>query len=495
MSNLEVKQLDIQRFWGMKKVILFELNEVPFRIIDYFIDGHPESTLAKAFPKCAKFETYAEDDGHLSPWTTWPTVHRGVTNSSHFIQDFGQDLAEVDDEFPPLWKILAKKGVSVGVCGSLHSYPMPDDLDGFKFYLPDTFAAGSECFPSSLDVFQQFNLSMARASPRNVTKRVEWTAALRMLRSMPDLGFRFQTAMQIGRQLLDERKYPWKTVRRRTYQTFLAFDVFMRQLQKTKPRFTTFFTNHVASSMHRYWAALFPDDYETFEYDDEWVNTYRTEIDFTMGVTDQLFARLKKFADRNEGYQIWITTSMGQEATMAKSIETQVYLTDPKKFFELTMGEGFSDWHTRPAMAPQSNFSISGRESELEKVLNTIRVAGTDLCFRRVDSFFSLDFGQDNVNAEDCFMTINGNAHSFADAGLENVEITDKSGCSAYHIPQGSLFIYDPANERQSDERKSVSTTQIAPAILESFDVSRPEYMAESFAGRNGSAASKILAK
>ena len=146
-------------------------------------------------------------------------------------------------------------------------------------------------------------------------------------------------------------------------------------------------------------------------------------------------------------------------------------------------------------MAPQSNFSISGRESELEEVLNTVRVAGTDLCFRRVDSFFSLDFGQDNVSAEDCFVTINGNAHSFADAGLENVEITDKSGCSAYHIPQGSLFIYDPANERQSDERRSVSTTQIAPAILESFDVSRPEYMAESFAGRNGSAASKILAK
>ena len=86
----------------MKKIILFELNEVPFRIIDYFTDGHPESTLAKALPNCRKFETFSEDSGHLSPWTTWPTVHRGVPNDAHFIANFGQDLSEIDSEFPPV---------------------------------------------------------------------------------------------------------------------------------------------------------------------------------------------------------------------------------------------------------------------------------------------------------------------------------------------------------------------------------------------------------
>ena len=467
----------------MKKIILFELNEVPFRIIDYFTDGHPESTLAKALPNCRKFETFSEDSGHLSPWTTWPTVHRGVPNNSHFIANFGQDLSEIDSEFPPIWRILAEAGLSVGVCGSLHSYPMPKSLDGYSFYLPDTFAAGSECFPSSLDASQEFNLSMARASPRNVQRKVDWGAAIRMLKSMPDLGFRFRTAQQIAGQLLEERKNPWKTVRRRTYQTILAFDVFMRQLQKNRPRFSTFFTNHVASSMHRYWAALFPGDYETFDYDDKWVSTYRTEIDFTMGVTDQLFTRVKNFADRNQGYQIWITTSMGQEATTAEPIETQVYLSDPDKFFGLLMGDDFGDWNTRPAMAPQSNFQVNSKADDLERALGDIKIAGNKIDFRRVDgAFFSLDFGQKNIREEDRIVVINDTAHSFEDAGLDNVEITDKSGCSAYHIPQGSMLVYDPTYSRQSDERISVSTTQLAPTILSQLDVSVPKYMKPSFA-------------
>ena len=465
----------------MKKVILFELNEVPFRIIDYFVDGHPNSALAKAFPRCRKYETFSEDNGHLSPWTTWPTVHRGVTNSSHYIANFGQELDEVDRQFPPIWKILADAGVATGVCGSLHSYPLPNQMDGYSFYLPDTFAAGSECFPSTLDAFQNFNLAMARASPRNVQRKVEWGPALQMLRSLPDLGFRFRTAAQIGGQLIAEKRHPWKTVRRRTYQTILAFDVFMKQLQKTKPRFATFFTNHVASSMHRYWAALFPSDYEVFDFEDEWVKTYRTEIDFTMGVTDQLFTRLKDFVDRNAGYEIWITTSMGQEATVAEACETQVYLTDPAKFFEAVIGKNF-EYHSRPAMAPQSNFMIPARQSDFEERLGLSRVAGMKIDYRLIDGgFFSLDFGHKNVAAEDCFFTIDGKQLSFEEAGLSNVEIADKSGCSAYHIPQGSMFVYDPSDDRLSEERKSVSTTQIAPTLLNLFDVSRPGYMAKPF--------------
>src|SRR4030095_7594867 len=123
-------------------------------------------------PSCHRYETFTEDVSDLSPWKTWPTLHRGVNDEKHFIQDFGQDLADVDREYPPIWHLLAKAGVSTGVCWRLHSYPMPRDLSGYAFYLPDTFAAGSECFPDQLSVFQDFNLRMARESARNVTTDV-----------------------------------------------------------------------------------------------------------------------------------------------------------------------------------------------------------------------------------------------------------------------------------------------------------------------------------
>ena len=67
----------------------------------------------------------------------------------------------------------------------------------------------------------------------------------------------------------------------------LAFDVFMKQLKSSKPQFATFFTNHVASSMHRYWAATYPGDYENFNIEKEWVETYKNEINFTMDIFDR----------------------------------------------------------------------------------------------------------------------------------------------------------------------------------------------------------------
>ena len=79
------------------KIILFELNEVPFKVIHHFSKLYPESSLAKIFSKSKKYETYAEDKGHLSPWVTWPTVHRGVTNEKHFISLGQVDLVFVKE--------------------------------------------------------------------------------------------------------------------------------------------------------------------------------------------------------------------------------------------------------------------------------------------------------------------------------------------------------------------------------------------------------------
>src|SRR5436189_4615667 len=154
----------------MNKIALFELNEVPIRIFDYYRTARPASWIAKNFTKFKKYETFSENQGHLSPWNTWPTLHRGVANDRHFISDFNQDLRAVDHEFPPIWDLLSKNGIRVGVFGSLHSYPLPSDVTNYGFYVPDVFAAGSECFPESVELFQEINLRLSRDCARNVDK-------------------------------------------------------------------------------------------------------------------------------------------------------------------------------------------------------------------------------------------------------------------------------------------------------------------------------------
>jgi hypothetical protein len=80
-------------------------------------------------------------------------MHRGVANIDHKLSDLGQNLTDVDKDFPPIWEILSKNQFDVGVFGSLHSYSTTRDYNNYSFYVPDTFSNGPECYPDTLSVF------------------------------------------------------------------------------------------------------------------------------------------------------------------------------------------------------------------------------------------------------------------------------------------------------------------------------------------------------
>lgn len=461
----------------MQKIILFELNEVPLRIMDYYRKMRPNSWIARNFAHFRKYETYSENGGHLSPWNTWPTLHRGVSNHKHFITDFNQDLNEVDREFPPVWKILSENKVKTGVFGSLHSYPLPANHEDYAFYVPDVFAAGSECFPKSVELFQDINLKLSRKSARNVDSSIPYKDALTLLAKAPSLGFKFSTMLDVAKQLADEKMDSWKTVRRRTYQTVISFDVFMKLLKTEKPDFTTFFTNHVASSQHRYWAALFPDEYENLAYDDEWISTYNNEILFTMDKTDQMLKQLGKFIDSHPEYQLVVTSSMGQDANECELLETQLYIVDHDKFFE-TLGFSNSEFEFLPSMLPQFNYSVSNPE-RFKAALDSLVIDGGPVSYRELgNDRFSVDMGQNNV--KDTTVMVGDKKMTVEDLGMENVIIEDKSNATAYHVPEGSLYIYDPAGTHSEQADTSVPTCEILPNIMKNYGLKPSGYMADT---------------
>ena len=463
------------------KVILFELNEVPYKVIHHFCKLYPESNLAKVLSKGRKYETYAEDQGHLSPWITWPTVHRGVTNEKHFISDFGQDLNEQEKQYPALWNLLAKKGVKVGLFGSLHTYPLPETMENFSFYVPDTFAAGSECFPKKLETFQQFNLAMARDSSRVVSNKIPGKEAAQFLMKLPDMGLKFKTATDLAAQLVDERINKWKVVRRRTFQSLIGFDIFYKQLESKKPDFCTFFTNHVASSQHRYWAAAFPEDYESLKLGREWVETYNGEIIYTMKKADAMIGQLKKFVEKNPEYSLWILSSMGQQAVEAKEIYTDLFVTNGKRFMDnFDLGSG--SYELKPSMVPQFNVQIHvDKRKEFEERLSTLRINDQPIHSRqKAEGFYSLDIGFPNLEESKIKVQLMGQVIPLEYSGMKNVKIQDRCGATAYHIPNGSLIIYAPAFGLNGKEITNISTTEIAPSILHSLNVPKPSYMCKS---------------
>jgi len=291
--------------------------------------------------------------------------------------------------------------------------------------------------PPELEDFQRFNLAMARESARNADTRIAKKDALGVVRQSRRLGIRPRTYAALGKQLLAERRRPAMSNRRRTYQSVLLFDIFARQLQRSRPQFTTFFTNHVASAMHRYWAAHRPEDYERLGLGQGWVETFRDEVLWATGQAADMVKRLAEYVDANPGSQLWIASSMGQRATMAEALETQLYLTHPARFLE-AMG-----------------------------------LPGED------NGFFSLEFGQANLHDRPDAVTIAGEVRAIASLGLETVEIEDRSGTTAYHVPEGILAIYDPARPPDGNSsRPEVSVLEVAPALLLTLGVEPPAYMA-----------------
>ena len=373
-----------------RRIVLFELNEVPWRIVDEFVAAEPHSALARILSTSRCFTSLTADHGHLSPWTTWPTLHRGVNDEQHMIANFGQNRSVADEQFPPVWELLHRAGVPVGICGTLHTYPVPADVQTYSFYLPDTFASEPTAFPAELETFQAFNLTMARASSRNVDTAIPRGAALTLLRSAHRLGIRPGTFGALAQQLVAERRKPWLTTRRRSFQSLLAFDVFDTQLRRHRPAFSSFFSNHVASAMHRYWAAGHPADYDQLNLGEEWLERYRGEVPWAMQRADEMIARLADFVQANPGSELWIASSMGQGPTFAQPLETQLYLAcvhgrpgfgvGPRAGRSLDRAAGDAAATQRPGR-PRVCRRIRGRAAQRHR---RRRATGVPPCGRRV---------------------------------------------------------------------------------------------------------------
>lgn len=460
-------------------LIVYELNEVPKKLFDFYADAFPNSSFAQLRRQSKLFETITADVGDLSPWITWPTMHRGVSNVYHEISDLGQTLTNVNNEFPNVYNILAKNGVKVGVFGSLQSYPVPADLDNFCFYVPDTFAAGDECFPEKLTKFQSFNLSMVRANGRNVSHGVAVKSAARFLRHSFNLGLTSKTFMKLSNQVLTERLNRDRLVRRRTSQVEIAFDLFFHQLKKTNPDISFFFTNHVASSMHRYWPAVFPEDYEEGKFDKSWLSQWSGEIPHAVKVANFQLKKIINFC-QNSRYELIVCSSMGQGAVQnVEPLESQVLITNVKKLLNY-VGLSVNEWEPKLSMAPRVVITPK-TNSFMSKIdrLKRITVNGRKLNIHQTSTKdIRLDINL--VNQSDIKVLDGDNVVKSEMIGIENVHLQDASGSYAYHIPEGILLHYNPRNIDKlvhDDDWTSVSALDFAPSILSKFSVDLPSYM------------------
>ena len=462
----------------MKKIIFYELNEVPLKVIEAFSECNPDASFAKLLSVSTIYKTMTPDAGGLSPWITWPTLHRGVDNSQHGIKSLGHDLFYANLTFPNYFDIVARRNYRVGVFGSLHTFPVPSDISNYPFYVPDTFAEGSNAYPPIYGDFQSLNLYMTRRNGRNISKTIPVRQATKFVRNSISLGVTPLTYAKVLSQISSEIFMKHRVVRRRTTQAQIAFDLFYKALVKNRPDLTTFFTNHVASSMHRYWPATFPGDYKKFSMPEQWRRRYRNEIWHSMKEADHHLGKLLDFVKSAGDYTLVVASSMGQAALdSATHIESEILLERPQLLMN-AFGIAAGGWQQKSVMSPQYVFKLENDESlnKFTMGISALRVKGEEIrTFMVGERSVQVHFGQPDFDPNKHSITLYGEQIHIHDLGLKIVRIQDETDSYAYHVPEGVLLIFNGSD--YPSMRPTILTTQIAPSILRHFAIEPPAYM------------------
>lgn len=425
----------------MKPILLLEINEIPWRLIKLYKDNDSYPHIKEFFSKSCSYTSLAVDTGELSPWVTWPSLHRGMPNTEHKIYNLGQDPKTFCGT--PIWEEFRQRGASIGVFGSLQSWP-PKDPGPNGFYVPDTFAHDPQCIPHSLEPIQKFNLDQVAKNGRVVTSNPLFSAlSPSFILALFKSGVRIRTVAKLAWQLVMERIDKNRPARRSIYQAVLFWDIFRKLYNhKNPPAFTTFFTNHVAAVMHRYWHHIFPEDFpkEMQPHHAVHVDT----MNFAFGILDEILGEVLLWMRENQQLTVIFATSMGQDKL----------IHDDHHGFELSVSDlsqlmtvlGMPDgsYKNLLAMVPQSAVEVkdSGLRQKLKQDLLKIKSHSGKPMFEVSEIGESLSMTIRFPPPEDCrngtLTLANGSTCFMRDAGITVWEV--EAG-TAYHIPEGIFCV------------------------------------------------------
>lgn len=451
------------------RIILYELNEVPWAVIDYYT-RQKKTVLGQILSQSTQLTTFTKDTGELHPWVTWPTVHRGVYNDIHKISFINQEIL---DTHKPLWELIAKEGLKVGVFGSLQSWPVPSDQE-YAFYIPDTFAQDHHTHPAQYEVFQRFNLAQVKRDGAVARADIIQPNSVGLYLNLIKTGLKISTAQKVGWHLLKERINPVNRTFRSALQGAISFDYFQQALSTHLPDFATFFTNHVAGIMHRYWKYTFPQDFG-YTLQDKRDHFLAQNIMKAMDIVDHHLKYLRKFCQQNDAVLV-IASSMGQEDIDRGKYIGELRIENFDLFYK---GIGYTGLiKNNLAMQPDFAFSFESLkdlqcfQEQTQKLTNEQSIP--IFRYKVVGHTLNLSLTSTHHCIEKECLYREGKPIPLKNLGIE---VLDREQGTGYHQPRGVAIFYGQ-NIPHNQSRQQVESIQLAPTILKLLEIKPLPYMA-----------------
>lgn len=450
----------------MERIIVLEVNEVPKRVLDWWAERSPSSATARLLASGSMTETVLDDDlpRDLYPSQSWATLGMGAPYTEHGVFWYGDPKPETH---PFYWQAAADAGKSVGLFGVLHSSPRAEQAAGpnYAFVVPDLFGDDSTTVPAKLQPIQELNLRMTRQSARVASMRPA-LADIGGAASFVRNGVKPSTWAEITMLAAQVGRGAWNKERLRVAQSLLAADVFERQVIETDPDLAVVFSNHVASFMHRYWAATFPEDWvDGSGYSAEWVEKNAGELPYAMQAFDRILEQLTELAT-STGRELLVVSSMGQKADT--SVDTnrgfQAVIRKPDQFLAAA---GLASGHeVRGAMVPQLTI-VARTASDADHIASSL----DGFLGEGLDEKMVAHEGSDQVMtftykpaARDGEVFLGGRWVDPASVGMTVEVVADHR--SGRHCPRGVLL--STQHELWPDE---IDALDVAPIILQRLGV------------------------
>lgn len=337
-----------------RKVLLLELNEIHWTVIDRLIGRHgsrflPHFTRLRSHGAWT-VQSAVERAPLLDPWITWVTLHTGVPPEVHGASVLEQSSATLQAK--RTWQYADEAGLRVGVFGSISSYP-PQPVRGFM--VPGPFAPGNETFPSRLEAVQWINRSQTRAHGGAAVSQGALTSLVKGWELL-QLGLRPRTVGKIALQLLRERQDPHARWRRVCLQPLLNMDIFAKQYRAERPHFATLHSNHAAHFMHHYWRA-WDDSAFPVKAGAEEKARYGDAIPAGYRLCDKLLGEAMALLD--DDTVLVLASSMGQQPFISDKYSAGkivVRIKDIEALLKLAGRHGIAE--VVPTMVPQWNLTI-----------------------------------------------------------------------------------------------------------------------------------------
>jgi len=457
---------------GKTKVLLVEINEITWRLIDPWIEQGKLPAFARLKREGAWGAPMSVDlPPQLDPWITWTTLYTGRTQQEHNVYFLQQPPESIHAK--RLWEICDSHGLSVGVYGSVCSWP-PQKVKGY--YVPDTFSPDSATYPDELGAIQDLNLTYTR-SIRLPSDQDGLMFKLKLGAKLIKLGLQPSTMSMIAGQLLAERVAPKKRWMRVALQPFVNFDFFSGLYRRYQPDFATFHSNHVAHYMHTYWKAMEPHLFDQPTSKEE-IETYGGAIEFGYRKADDLLAKILNLIGPDT--VLAVASSMGQQPYLSD-------LKDGKAINQLRSLEQLMEvlglkGQVRAIFAMSGQFNIYADSEAIKNLAEKrLRDAYIDTPERPMFAVKSVDQAltatlkryDEIAPSSRCFFPVDGQTTPHPYSQLVHNTGMVKSG---YHHPEGILMLYGNGI-RPGVHIAGSNNLDIAPTLLSLLGLPVPAEM------------------